>query len=249
MHKISNSALVEAVEIAMRQMVSAVHHSEGAYIKTALLYPSGSGVVIRVSGSAERFFVTDFGSGYMECDMAGYGDIYKRQARKISEMYGVKFDGDAFFSIEVPKDKIAGAVSVIASCSCEAVILASDKAAEKTANDTKDVLIERLNRTFGASKIIRSDHVFGASNHKWEFTASTIINDKKTLFEVASAHPNSVGAAAMKMHDVARLDNPPNRVIFVPKKESLGTYLGVLSHSASVIEKTITEQQLIKLAA
>ncbi|MFZ3328102.1 MAG: hypothetical protein WA231_20430, partial [Methylocella sp.] len=45
----------------------------------------------------------------------------------------------------------------------------------------------------------------------------------------------------VKFHDIARLDNPPNRVSVVSKKSDMGEYLNLLSQAGNVVEFDVPE--------
>jgi hypothetical protein len=246
---VADNVLSATVDTAMREIVSAAHRPEGSYVNLPILYPSGSAAVVRVSGGPDRYFVTDFGLGYSEAEMMGADRTYVRQAKTIGRNSGVAFDEHAFFVIEVPRDRIPGAIVTVANCSIEAVTLCAYKMAEKASVDASEFLIARLEAVFGAERVARQEKLVGASNHEWEFTAALKGGRRTSLFEFATKYPNSVASVAMKMNDVALLDRAPQRIVMVRDKMEMGTYLGVLSHSASVIEETIPVEQMRRLAA
>ena len=246
---LADVALKEAVEDAVPRLVSTAHMPEGSYVTTPLLYPSGSSVVVRVSGGQDRFFVTDFGLGRTEAEMMGGERIFSRSAYQIAATAGVGFDQNAFFAIEVARDRIAGAITAIASCSLEAVVMTAFRISERASNAASEVLVDQLEAAFGQPAVLRHDKVIGASNHEWEFSASVTVRERKSLFEVATKHPNSVAAVSTKMNDVARLERAPKRVVMVHRKAEFGTLLGVLSHNASIIEDSISIDQIRRLAA
>jgi hypothetical protein len=245
---ITKSAISSVVEDEVRGLVSTAHRPEGSFVNLPILYPSGSGVVVRISGGPNTYFVTDFGLGYTEADFMGATRIYLRQARGVSESAGVRFDDHAFFAVEVPRDRIAGAIVTIANCSSEAVALTAFKLAEKAKTDASDRLIERLESAFGRNEILHDKKVVGASNHEWEFTAAIQQDGHESLFEFATKHPNSIASVAMKMSDIAHLENAPRRIVMVHNKPELGTYLSVLNRSADVIDEHIGVEQLRRLA-
>ncbi len=246
---VANAALTESVEGAMREIVSAAHRPEGSYVRLPILYPSGSEVVVRVSGGPDQYFVTDFGMGYTEAEMMGATLTYVRQAKTISQTAGVGFDEHAFFAVEVSKDRLPGGIMTIGNCSAEAMILTCFKAAEKEAVDGAEYLIKKLTRVFGIERVHKDEKVVGASNHEWQFAASIVSGRKRTVFEYATKHPNSVASVAMKMDDVARLERgAPARIVMVRSKAAMGTYLGVLAHSASIIEDKISDPKIRELA-
>ena len=95
----------------------------------------------------------------------------------------------------------------------------------------------------------RDVSIVGASNTSWHVANVVRLERKLTVFEPVSKHPNSITTATTKFHDLARLDDPPNRVAVVENKERLGTYLGVLSQAASVIVRDVPDTTLKRLAA
>src|SRR5579883_550486 len=110
-----NATFAAIAEDVARQLVTVEHRPIGSFIKTPLLYPSGSTVVVRVYESASRYFVTDDGLGYQEAELLGASHIYARHARVIADNAGVRFDSQAFFVLEVPRDRLPGAVVSIAN--------------------------------------------------------------------------------------------------------------------------------------
>jgi hypothetical protein len=243
-----DEVFTRTVETAMQGIMSAAHRAEGSYVQTPLLYPSGSAAVVRVSGGPETYFVTDFGLGYSEAEMMGATLTYIRKARRVGESAGVSFDDRSFFAIEVSRDRIPGAIVTIANCSVEAASLTAFSIAERVLTDGTAFMIESLERAYGSKHIVKNDVIVGASNHEWEFPASVTTKKGKAVFEFATKSPVSIAAVATKMADVHRLPLPPKRLVMVHSKPALGTYLGVLSPVASVIEDSMSPEEIKKVA-
>lgn len=248
MIELTNEKANQAIEVAMREIVSAKHRPEGSYISLPALYPSGSSSVVRVSGGPDIFFVTDFGLGHTESELMGFEKVYLRQARIVSKRSGVRFDEHAFFAIKVTADRLAGAIITVANCSVEAVMLAAFKAAEKASADGAVSMIDKLERIFGLDRVDKHRKFLGASNHEWDFAATVNLNGGRTVFEFATKHSSSIASVSMKMNDVSRLTTAPKRVVMVRSKEDLGTYLGVLSQAANVIEVSVEDSSVRRLA-
>jgi|SRR5271169_120461 len=247
----------ELIENVARQLVATEHDLNGSFIRTPLLYPSGSTVVVRVAQSDGRYFVSDFGLGYQESDMHGAAIFYMRHARPIAEAAGVGFDNQAFFIMEASREQLPGAVVTIANCSQEATNRAAYALAEKTFEDSKDRLYERLVKVFAkaagpSTKIVtRNVKVIGHSSTEWPI--ATIVRlpgaQTQTIFEPVTKHHNSVAAASMKFHDIALLGKrAPNRVAVVHNKQEFGTYLQVLSQAANVIDEEVADSTFVRLA-
>jgi hypothetical protein len=189
--------------------------------------------------------------------MQGASLFYMRAARPIAEAAGVGFDNQAFFIMEASREQLAGAVVTIANCSQEATMQAAYALAEKTFEDSKDRLYERLVKVFAktsspSNKIVtRNVKVVGHSSTEWPI--STIVrlpgSRTPTIFEPVTKHHNSVATASMKFHDIALLGKgAPARVAVVHNKEEFGTFLQVLSQSANVIDDDVPDSTIVRLA-
>lgn len=245
------------IDDVARQIVATEHDLSGAFIRLPMLYPSGGMVVVRIQKGDNRFFVSDFGLGYQETELYGASTFYMRHAKSIAEKSGVGFDNQAFFILEASREQLAGAVVTIANCSQEAAMRAADAQAEKTFEDSKEVLYERLVSVFAKKfetpkKIVtKNARIIGSSATEW--AVATLVRlpgvTHPTIFEPVTKHHNSVANATMKFHDISRLGkDAPARVAVVHKKEEFGTYLSVLSQAANVVDDTVADDVLVKLA-
>lgn len=242
----------EVVRAAAAQLVSVSTVAGGVYVTVPLMYASGAYVVVRIERSSTDYFVSDFGAGFEEAQLMGGETIFKRVARSIAESSGVKFDSYSFFEVIASEEQLTGAIATIAGASQEAVNVTAMKVSERTFRDDSDILHQRLNSIFQPRHVARDVHIVGASNTEWHVTSLVTFDNRKVAFEAVTTHPNSVVFAAAKFSDLARLDDAPKRVAVVSNKKNLGTYLGVLSHNARVIERNAQDsvyQRLVLDAA
>jgi hypothetical protein len=247
---VKNSKQFQAVvESAARQLSSVSHLPSGSFVSTPLLYPSGATVVVRIEQTGREFFVSDFGAGHNEAELLGGDLIYRRAAKSISEAAGIDFDQMTFFVLRASEAQLVGAVAAVANCSHEAVLVTSMKLVERRDHDEADILYERLVEVFPASSVHRSATVVGASNTEWHVSSLVDVGRRKVVFEAVNKHPNSVVFAAAKFNDLARLQHPPGRIAVVRRKAEFGTYLGVLSQAAAVIESRAADQTFRDVAA
>jgi hypothetical protein len=247
----------ELIENVAREIVATEHQVDGSFIRTPLLYPSGATVVIRIQQGDNRYFVSDWGLGYQETDLYGAGAFYVRHARPIAEKAGVGFDNQAFFIMEASREQLAGAVVTIGNCSQEAAMRAADALAEKTFEDSKERLYERLVSVFAkmvgpATKVVtKNARVVGHSSTEWPIATLVKLpgQQRPTIFEPVTKHHNSVAHATMKFHDIALLGkDAPARVAMVHKKKDFGTFLAVLSQSASVVDDDVSDTTIVRLS-
>lgn len=241
--------LRQAVDAVARELVTAEHRDGFSFIKTPLTYPSGAGVVIRVSDSYPEFLVTDFGSGYEEADQLGGSSIYARSARAIAESAGIGFDSHSFFVLKVSRQQLPGAVVAVANCSREAVSVAFLRMSERRFAENTDILYQRLISVFPRRNVIKDADVIGQSTTHWHVATFVSDGPKPTIFEPVSSHHASIFAAATKFNDISKIEQAPNRVAVVRKKSELKTYLAVLSQEAHVVESEVPDATLMRLAA
>ena len=180
--------------------------------------------------------MSDFGSGHNEAELLGGDLIYRRTAKTIAENAGIGFDQMAFFVLKANEAQLPGAVATVANCSHEAVLVTAMKLAERREHDDAELLYERLVEVFPSTSVHRGASLIGASNTEWRVASLVEIGRRRVAFEAVTKSANSVVFASAKFNDLARLQHPPGRVAVVKRKAELGTYLGVLSQAASVIE-------------
>ena len=243
---------IKDIDEAVRSLVSTEHTPVGTLVRTPLLYVSGANVVVSVE-AADRdgiWFVSDYGLGFIEAEMLGATAGFRKQARIVAYNAGVKFDSNAIFVAEVSKDQLAGAIVTIGNCSRDAVAIAALKLSDKKSTEDQAVLYERLVRVFTAPAVLRETELTGSSNTVWPVANVVMFEGRpKAIFETVADQRYSVVNAAAKFHDLALLDQPPNRIAVVRNKKILGTWLNVLAQSANVIQLSVPDTTIIRLAA
>jgi hypothetical protein len=244
-----SDAFRKAIDEVAKQLVTAEHRNGMSFVRVPLVYPSGAGVVVRVSDSYPDFFVSDYGSGYEEAEMMGASAIYARHAPNIAKSAGVGFDQHSFFVMKANKDQLPGVIVTVANCALETVITSALKLAEKKHSDDIEFLYQRLVRLYTTSAVSKDAEVVGQSTTKWH--VATIVNARRSsaIFEPVSKHHTSVFAVTAKFQDISRLENPPSRVSVVKRKAEMDSYLALLSQTGSVIEMDQPDETYLRLIA
>ncbi len=243
---------ISEIERVVNGLASVSHAPDGSFVQTPLLYVSGAHVVVRVDvgDKGGTWFVSDYGFGGTEADMLGAMIGYRRFARIVAGNAGVKFDENAFFVAEVSTGQLAGAITTIANCSQEAVAITAIRQTDRNSSEDQEVLYDRLVKIFTPSAVLREAEMAGSSTTIWSFSNIVKIEGRpRAIFEPVSVHKNSVSSVSMRFHDVALLDSPPRRVAVVRNRDSFGTLLNVLTQSADVIQLTVSDSIIRKLAA
>ncbi len=257
MAKTRDEQFQDFIESAARELVAVEHDRSGTFIRTPLVYPSGALVVVHVHrADDQRFFVSDWGLGFQEAELAGSSNFYTRHANTVASKAGVGFDNQAFFVMEAAREQLTGAVVTIANCSQEAAMRAADSLSEKTFEDSKERLYERLVSVFkqdarvSARVVAKNVKIVGQSSTEWPVaTIVRLPGTRPTIFEPVTKHHHSVASASMKFNDIARLGkDAPARVAVVHNKKEFGTLLGVLSQAASVVDDDVSDETIHRLA-
>ena len=96
----TNKGLAEIADEVARTLSSSLATPAGCFIRTSLVYPSGTTVVTRIDGSGEQFFVSDAGFGYQEAMMMNASHSYPFIARSLVRESEISFDSRSFFVAE-----------------------------------------------------------------------------------------------------------------------------------------------------
>ncbi|MGH7073514.1 MAG: hypothetical protein ACREFD_04850 [Stellaceae bacterium] len=246
-----NSTLHAIGDEIARNLAASKADMGSVFITTPLLYPSGSSVVVRIEGSRDKFFVTDFGAGYAESQMMNASHGYSMVANNLARGTGVRFDSRSFFVAEAMRNDLIPIVGATANLSQRAVIETAFQHEERRVDRERAILLERLDHAFGRQRVERDIEIRGASTVEWPVIARIVSCERRaTVFDIAKRHKNSIASVVAKFHDLARLEIPPCRVVAVNSVIEMGNFVGLLSQAANVIElPNATDEVLLKLAA
>lgn len=245
-----NALIDSELERVLSRLVDARRSEEGTVVTLPSMYPSGSPVNVRVSFDGQVCFVNDMGQASHEADVLGATQrIFLNQARRVAEEFGVQFDNHCFFAVQVPLDRLSGAIRVIGAASQKAVMLTQDKLSEINDSAIRADLLDRLNAVYGEKRVERDVALTGSSSHKWGFVGRVMTERGPVLFDAATAAPPSVYGAVAKFSDIRMLENPPKGVICVPNLERFTPdYRNLLQQAANVIEISSPDETFRRIA-
>jgi hypothetical protein len=246
---IGSDELSAVARAAAAELVGVDETAEGAFIRTPLMYPGGANVVVHVVGSADRYFISDYGYGALEAEMAGGSRHYTALARPIGEQLGISFDDRCLFTADVPRAQLPAAVAVIANATLRAVALTVMRLSHHRHRHDDEALYQRLVNLFGRPRVERHVEVTGASTIPWRVSALIRRDDAETIFDWVKPARQSIYMHVTMFHDIARLERPPTRVAVVESLGKLGgDELALLSQAAKVIEQGASEEAYLKAA-
>ena len=247
----ADGSLSQAVEEAARRLVSFSHGNDGSVVSTSALYPSGAPVRVRAAFDGATCFVNDMGFASHEADLAGATHRqFVNQAKIVSEQSGVSFDNHSFFAIQVPIDRLLGAVKVVAAASQRAAILTEAHISEQAKRNDKEILVQKLVSVFGRAKVDEEVDIVGASGHTWQIAG--VVRDSRVIaFDCATPAAPSIYSTHAKFADIRRLEDNTGGVITVPQMQAFKSdYLSLLRQVANdVIEIDAPNASYEKIAA
>jgi hypothetical protein len=179
-------------------------------IQTPIAFPSGRSIGVKLLGGPITFTITDDGSAMREAESMGAEDICRREAKRIANEFGLKFNEYEIFEAEAPADRLVGITSIVANAAALTMIRTTDKFAERFDLRRREELSIRLSRIFGERHVAKDVEVAGAAR-TWMFDArvSNLSSGRPGLFSVVMPSPVSVAFAYSKLDDVSRLEEPP----------------------------------------
>jgi hypothetical protein len=151
------------------------------------------------------------------------------------------------FVAEVPIDSVAGAMSIVASCSANAAMVCAMSFSEQENRYAKDILFDKLSEVYGEAGFDRDVHLFGASNHQWRVDAVIKKKSEIVIFNSVTNNYISATGTAAKFHDLSRLERVPRRIAVVTNKKDVGDWIGVLASASDfVLEMNAANDQFFK---
>jgi hypothetical protein len=229
-----------ATEVA-RALVQITSRQESARLSLPLLYPGGSRVGVEISKLRDDFLVSDAGAARREAGLLGGERSFAQLAPDIAIRYGVRFDHNMFFDINVERSDLVIAVAAIANASKAAVEATAARLATVEHADHQAMLWERLEHVFTQKRVVKTFQFKGKSE-LWEFDAAVQLEGRTSLFEVVTPYANSVNSAVTKFVDIRDLGGrAPNRVAILTNKDRT-PHFAVLASTARWIAANANDE-------
>lgn len=220
-----------------------------AFIRTAVLLPSGSTVVVVLEEQGGgRYRLSDIGQGFEEAGRLGMARIYRNQAENVAALSGIAFTRDAFVLIDATERQLVGGTMSVANAVARAAERTLLRAAERPQESAVERLLERLGHLFPQAQVTRDAELRGASEHAWNIDAVVTAAGRRAVFNIVTPNQISVVFATAKFHDIARLDDAPERIAVVHRKAMFGDHLPVVAQAARVVEDDAPDAAFIAAA-
>ncbi len=143
-----------ADEVA-RALIRISSQDDTARLSLPLLYPGGAMVGVEISRLRDGFLVSDSGGARREAGLLGGEKTFVRIAGEIADRFGVRFDRNMLFEMEVTVDELVVVVAAVANAAKTAVENTAMILATTEHADSRAVLWDRLGGVYGHKKIQR----------------------------------------------------------------------------------------------
>lgn len=202
-----------ANEVA-RALVRVSAREETVRLSLPLLYPGGAMVGVELSRLRSGFLVSDAGAARREAGLLGGERAFQRIAQDVAKRFGIRFDHNMMFDLDVAEGELVAAVMAVANAAKTAVENTAIHLATTEHADHRAYLWDRLQGVYGRAFAREPVTFKGASTEVYDFDAAVKAQGRITLFQVVTPNANSVNSAVTKFLDVKDLGETvaPNRV-------------------------------------
>jgi hypothetical protein len=229
--KLDISGIAEIASEVARALVRITAREESARLSLPLLYPGGSMVCVEISRLRDGFLVSDAGAARREAGLMGGARSFAQLAPVIAARFGVRFDHNMFFDVNVERDDLVIAVSAIANASKASVEETALRLATVEHADYQAMLWSKLEHVF-TPKAVAREVPFKGRYENWEFDAAVQVHGRTSLFEIVAPYATSVNSAITKFVDIKNLGNSaPKRFAILTNKDRT-PHLSVLASTA-----------------
>jgi hypothetical protein len=241
--------LSSRVSEALSRIVTLRQDGQRYQITLPVLYPNGNSAAVEISPNGGRLFVSDMGLGHLEAEYSGASAYFDRQAQRVAERYGIKYDGHNVFAIDVSMHQVEAAISAVSNASVQAASSAILKSLEDKDRSWNEEVYERVVSVFDQSNVQRTEDISGVKDIWTAHNVVSLRSGGKAIFEFVSPHANSVANKFMMFSDLAEAKEPLALNCVVPDLEKFNRARGaMLSDLATVITLGASNDQFAALA-
>lgn len=232
---LTNENLQVIADEVARSLSHAMVEGRTAYITTAVTYPNGTGVVVRLDQDDGNFFVSDDGQASLTAEMFGANHVFARVASDVAKRFSVEYDQRSFFILKVKRHQLPAAVALIANASSVSVdrtLTALDRQKVKV---SRELFVNRITEAFGNLAVF--DATVRGTSKTWDVGAA-IIEDQRinAVFEFVTPAHTSVASAHMKMGDIsAMFERPRTAIVLADYDRTDAALRKILSSSVDAV--------------
>jgi len=219
----TNAAMVAQIDLeretlqavadeAARSLSFVSMYGNSAFITTAVNYPNGTSVVVRIDEDGKDFYVSDDGQGALCAELFGGDRRFNMIAPQIAEHFYTQYEQRTFFQLKVKRNQLPAAVSYIANASSMAVDRTLLSLGKHKARKSRDLFTSRVTEAFGENA--KFDIPIQGRTKEWKFDAAVISNGEISIvFAFVMPSHSSIAASYMKLWDIRATTRRPKTAI------------------------------------
>src|SRR5262245_4676716 len=121
MATLENNSIQNIASDVAKALVRVTTHNQAVRLSLPLLYPGGTMVSVELSKLRDGFLVSDAGAARREAGMWGGERAFQRIAQEIAKRFGIRFDRDMIFDLDVAANELVSAVVAVGNAAKTAV--------------------------------------------------------------------------------------------------------------------------------
>jgi hypothetical protein len=225
-------------------LVRVTAREQSVRLSLPLLYPGGAMVGVELSRLRNGFLVSDAGAARREAGLLGGERAFQRIAQDVAIRFGIRFDHNMVFDLDVDDGHLVAAVMAVANAAKTAVENTAMHLATHEHADHRAYLWDRLQSAYGLAAVPREAVQYRGASENWEFDAAVKVQGHYALFQVVTPYANSVNSAVTKFLDVMDLGErlAPKRIAVVTNKDQTPRLL-VLGRTSRILPAEAPDEQ------
>lgn len=241
---IATLSIVQTANEVARALVRVSPLEGSVRLALPLLYPGGAMVGVELSRLRSGFLVSDAGAARREAGLLGGERAFHRIAQDVARRFGIRFDHNMIFDLDVDEGHLVAAVMAVANAAKTAVENTAIHLASHEHADHRAYLWDRLQSAYGIAALQREPVPFKGASENWDFDAAINVEGHIALFQVVTPNANSVNSAVTKFLDVMDLGEKlaPRRVAVVTNKDRTPRLL-VLGRTSRILPAEAPDEQ------
>jgi hypothetical protein len=205
---VKSTSFADVAEAVAKSLSLARTAGSSAFVTTAVAYPNGDAVIVRIDETAKGYAVGDDGYGAHTADLMGAASTFAKTVGQIATGWGLEYSQRSLFALAVPADRLTGAVVAVANASSQAVSRTVSSVAETKVKRSRLVFQERLREAFG--KLIAFGAPVPGATRSWDVDGAVLSGGRPTaVFEFVAPAYSAVASAHMKLGDIRSLSDAP----------------------------------------
>ena len=226
-----------------------VESENRVFLDLPILYPNGTYAIVDIEKNSENVWVSDMGRGLREAELMAIDNFYHPAAREKARDFGVKYDNNCIFALQIPIKYLESAIISVSNASVQAAAEAFRTASEAKSREEQDRVFDRISSIFGPGRVHKSLKLDGACSPWTVYNLVEGDNGKGAIFEPMSNHAFSISSKYQKFNDLRETESSLSLNVVVNDSNNLDPRAQMLSQCGTIIEFKAHREEYQRLLA